>query len=99
MPRILEGYGQSPDSWEHEDASKMLLEYLIDQNNLDCISKEDVRVVGDLIKGAYPQDPSHEKRWMFDIIANKGNSLDVDKIDYLQRDAKHLGLKSVGFNQ
>ena len=36
--------------------------------------------------------------WMFDIVANKTNSLDVDKLDYLHRDAKSLGLKgSVGF--
>ena len=25
--------------------------------------------------------------WMFDIVANKRNSLDVDKFDYLCRDA------------
>ncbi len=25
--------------------------------------------------------------WMYEIIANKKNSLDVDKLDYLQRDA------------
>jgi len=35
---------------------------------------------------------------MFDIIANKTNSLDVDKFDYLQRDSKHLGIKTVGFD-
>ncbi len=46
MPRILKQYGME---WEHEDASVMLLEYLIDQNNLDCIEKSDVRLVGDLI--------------------------------------------------
>ena len=35
---------------------------------------------------------------MYDIIANKKNSFDVDKLDYLQRDATHLGLKSCGFD-
>lgn len=30
--------------------------------------------------------------WMYEIIANKKNSLDVDKLDYLKRDAMHLGL-------
>ena len=35
---------------------------------------------------------------MFDIVANKTNSLDVDKFDYLQRDSKFLGIKTVGFD-
>lgn len=35
---------------------------------------------------------------MYDIIANKTNSLDVDKFDYLLRDSKHLGIKTVGFD-
>lgn len=35
---------------------------------------------------------------MFDIVANKTNSLDVDKFDYLQRDSKHMGIKTVGFD-
>lgn len=35
---------------------------------------------------------------MYEIVANKKNSLDVDKIDYLQRDAMHLGMK-VGFDK
>jgi HD superfamily phosphohydrolase len=35
---------------------------------------------------------------MFDIVANKRNSLDVDKLDYLQRDSKHLGLTVAGFD-
>lgn len=34
---------------------------------------------------------------MFEIVANKTNSLDVDKLDYLERDAKHLGLQCVSF--
>jgi hypothetical protein len=32
------------------------------------------------------------EEWMFEIVANKTNSLDVDKLDYLERDAKQLGL-------
>jgi HD superfamily phosphohydrolase len=65
---------------------------------LDCIEKEDVLLVGELIQGK-PYNRHQEKAWMFDIIANKTNSLDVDKIDYLQRDALHLGILTVGFNQ
>lgn len=36
--------------------------------------------------------------WMYEIVANKKNSLDVDKLDYLSRDARHLGLKSVSYD-
>ena len=36
---------------------------------------------------------------MYDIVANKTNSLDVDKLDYLQRDAKNMGIKTVFFDQ
>lgn len=39
-----------------------------------------------------------EKKWMFDIVANKRNSLDVDKFDYLHRDSISLGLLGGGFD-
>ncbi len=45
------------------------------------------------------REPKLSLGWMFDIVANKTNSLDVDKIDYLQRDSKSLGLVTLGFNQ
>lgn len=31
---------------------------------------------------------------MFDIVANKKNSVDVDKFDYIERDTYNLGLRS-----
>ena len=35
--------------------------------------------------------------WVYEVIANKKNSIDVDKFDYLSRDAYHLGLKGYDF--
>ncbi len=32
------------------------------------------------------------RRFLFDIVANKRNSIDVDKFDYLARDAKCAGV-------
>jgi hypothetical protein len=39
--------------WEHEDASVMMLDHLIDQNNVE-IEKDDIRFVQNLIKGELP---------------------------------------------
>lgn len=36
--------------------------------------------------------------WIFDIVANKRNSIDVDKYDYMTRDSYHLGLKDTYFD-
>ena len=49
------------DKWEHEDASIMLMEHIIDTNNID-IEREDAKFVASLIKGEQPKDPNHEKR-------------------------------------
>ncbi|GFH30541.1 HD domain-containing protein, partial [Haematococcus lacustris] len=44
-------------------------------------------IVGDASK-ARPQ-----KRFLFDIVANKRNGIDVDKADYLERDAQFCNVK------
>lgn len=30
--------------------------------------------------------------WIFDVVNNKRNSIDVDKFDYIQRDTTMMGL-------
>lgn len=35
-----------------------------------------------------------ERKFLFDIVSNKRNSIDVDKFDYLARDCLNLGIKS-----
>ena len=32
-----------------------------------------------------------KNNWLYQIVANKYCSIDVDKIDYIQRDSYHLG--------
>jgi deoxynucleoside triphosphate triphosphohydrolase SAMHD1 len=92
MPSILGSTGQT---WEHEDASSMMLEHLIDANHLEVEDKCDPKFIHQLIKGERTQG---EKGWMFDIVANKRNSIDVDKFDYLHRDAYNIGLKNIHFD-
>ncbi len=77
--------------WKHEQGSEMLLDFLLDDNGID-MEAEDVRLIKDLVDGT-PSKP-YENRFIFDIVANKRNSVDVDKFDYLQRDCFNVGVKS-----
>ena len=74
----------------------MLLEYLIDNNHID-IEPEQRKLVQSLILGEIKPSTSSEfyyDSWIYQIVANKKNSIDVDKFDYLCRDAYNVGLQS-----
>ncbi|KAJ8659933.1 hypothetical protein O0I10_004159 [Lichtheimia ornata] len=89
MPRARPGY-----QWSHEQASEMMLEYLVDDNNID-IERDHLNLIKDLIAGApRSQSQFQERRFLFDIVANKRNSVDVDKFDYIERDTHNIGLRS-----
>ena len=34
------------------------------------------------------------KRYLYEIVANKRNGIDVDKFDYFERDCYHLNIKN-----
>ncbi|KAF9018606.1 HD-domain/PDEase-like protein [Hymenopellis radicata] len=78
------------ETWTHEDASEMMLDYLIEDNGV-IIAPEDTRFIKALIAGQPDRCPS-EKQFFFDIVANKRNGLDVDKFDYFMRDSRMIGL-------
>ncbi|ORZ14001.1 HD phosphohydrolase domain-containing protein [Absidia repens] len=89
MPRAKNGL-----NWSHEQASEMMLEYLIDDNNID-IDSQQTNLIKDLIAGTPRSQSQYDDRgFLFDIVANKKNSVDVDKFDYIERDALNLGLRS-----
>lgn len=66
--------------------SLRVLSNIVDTFSID-IEPEEERFVGSLIKG----ERQGEKLWMYDIVANNRNSVDVDKFDYLARDSKMVG--------
>lgn len=39
-----------------------------------------------------------ERHWIYEIVSNPRNGIDVDKIDYMLRDAKKLNVRYIGFN-
>ncbi|CAG8447978.1 353_t:CDS:10 [Acaulospora morrowiae] len=76
--------------WRHEVGSEMMLEYLLEENSMD-FDEKDVKIIKDLITGEVTDS---KRSFIFDIVANKRNSIDVDKFDYLERDCYYLGMKS-----
>eukprot|EP00760_Papus_ankaliazontas_P015699 PhM_4_TR16672/c0_g1_i1/m.92996 len=86
--------------WHHEDCSLSMVRYLIKENNIPLadygISEEDINFVCALIRGLKPNEawPSgigrtEDKRFLFEIVSNKRNGIDVDKLDYFLRDSMH----------
>ncbi|KAF8582015.1 HD-domain/PDEase-like protein [Ramaria rubella] len=83
IPQAMPG-----SNWKHEDASEMMLDYLVSDNNID-LRQDEVRFIKDLIAGSKSHTRSHspsEKDFLFEIVANKRNGIDVDKFDYIDRD-------------
>jgi HD superfamily phosphohydrolase len=74
------------DEEKHEERSCVIFSVMIEKYHLN-ISGEERCIICELI------DPSEEnsRNWMFQIVANKRCQLDVDKIDYIQRDSLYLG--------
>ncbi|KAF8994577.1 hypothetical protein BDQ17DRAFT_1251557 [Cyathus striatus] len=85
IPIVLPG-----SQWTHEQGSEMMLDYLITANSIS-IAEDDVKFIKALIAGDRSKCNPDEKPFLFDIVANKRNGLDVDKFDYIQRDSHMIG--------
>lgn len=90
-------------SWTHEQGSVALLRHLLRKNNLESeFTPEDLLFVEELIDTPKDiKDPakpwpcrgrSPQKCFLYQIVANKLNGVDVDKWDYFARDCHHLGI-------
>nr|XP_056723452.1 deoxynucleoside triphosphate triphosphohydrolase SAMHD1 [Euleptes europaea] len=97
-------------TWKHEEASVKMFEYLIASNELESVMEyyglslpEDIEFIKEQIGGPTknPNDDSwpycgrsEEKSFLYEIVANKRNGIDVDKWDYFARDCHHLGIQN-----
>lgn len=73
-------------SKEHEYRSCRLFEHIIRKYNIGLTSNE-IKMVKKMI------DPSEEDTsFIYQIVSNKRNGLDCDKLDYIVRDTYNLGL-------
>ncbi|KAF8075760.1 hypothetical protein FPV67DRAFT_1648910 [Lyophyllum atratum] len=87
IPRALPG-----SDWQHEHASVMMFDALVKDNDIPLDGKDDAFIKA-LISGEPKQCSPDEKPFLFDIVANKRNGLDVDKFDYITRDSHMIGDK------
>ncbi|XP_054835873.1 deoxynucleoside triphosphate triphosphohydrolase SAMHD1 [Eublepharis macularius] len=96
-------------TWKHEQASVKMFDYLIASNELEPVMEyyglklsEDTMFIKEQIAGPTKIDgcswPYHgrtkEKSFLYEIVANKRNGIDVDKWDYFARDCHHLGIQN-----
>lgn len=75
----------------------MLLRYLVRENRVE-LSQGDIDFICNLIVGNNDPYKGTPKEWMFDIINNKRNSIDVDKFDYIMRDTQMMNLSTGSFD-
>lgn len=78
-------------NWKHEEMSIKMVNFIIDKYSID-IEQQDIRFVENLILGK--RKNNFDKLFLFDIVSNDRNSIDVDKFDYLIRDAQFTGFKA-----
>ncbi|KAF3950327.1 hypothetical protein CMV_023901 [Castanea mollissima] len=88
LPRVLDGH------WSHEQMSVKLVDDIVDKHYIE-IDPEMIRKVKEMILAssefARPMG-SGEKHFLYDIVANGRNGIDVDKFDYIVRDCRACGL-------
>lgn len=71
---------------EHEYRSCLLFEYIVKKYNIG-LTEGEIDIVKRMI------DPGEEdKSFIFQVVANKMNGLDCDKLDYIVRDTYNVGL-------
>ncbi|CAG8731083.1 2383_t:CDS:10 [Dentiscutata erythropus] len=85
--------------WKHEDGSVTMFKDLLEKNSINLnsiglIHDEDVEIIEALIRGKSDQQTKRQiPKYLFEIVNNERNSIDVDKFDYFTRDCYYAGVK------
>ncbi|KMZ70593.1 SAM domain and HD domain-containing protein [Zostera marina] len=89
LPRVVNEY-----KWCHEKMSLSMVDYIVDEHNIDieCESLKKVKEMIDASSSITVANSAKEKRFLYDIVANGRNGIDVDKFDYIGRDSRACGL-------
>jgi HD superfamily phosphohydrolase len=78
----------------HELRSCIMVENIVNNNKIlkDTLSENDIKFIQSIINPTYDH-----KGFIYQIVSNYMNGLDVDKYDYINRDCYHLDIKN-GFS-
>lgn len=91
---LYDNYIKSSDEPEHEQRGINIFKNMVIKYDLD-LDNEEVEFICDII-----EPPEHVKNnWLYQIVNNKINHIDVDKIDYIMRDSYHIGLQYNDFSR
>ena len=69
-------------TWTHEEASELMFDSLLEENPHIQLEKDRVEFIKDLVRGRPNLSKHHnppEKSFLFEIVANMRNGIDVDK--------------------
>ena len=88
---LFDDYVKSDSIPEHEERGCEIIRNIVIRYNID-ISEEYIAIIINMIHP--PDDKKYD--WKYQVVANKVNQLDVDKLDYIQRDCYYLGMKCGG---
>ena len=80
---------------EHEDRSCILLNHIIEKYKLE-ISNNERKIIFNMIN-PNTNYLKNDRSFLYKIVNNKINGIDVDKFDYIKRDSFFLGM-SFGFD-
>ena len=91
---LYDNYVKNEDEYEHEYRGLDIFRNMVIKYNLD-LSQEEITLICDII-----DPPSNlQDNWLYQIVNNKINHIDVDKIDYILRDSYHIGLLHNDFSR
>eukprot|EP00457_Paulinella_chromatophora_P002737 gb/GEZN01002742.1/.p1 GENE.gb/GEZN01002742.1/~~gb/GEZN01002742.1/.p1 ORF type:complete len:730 (-),score=96.30 gb/GEZN01002742.1/:105-2294(-) len=96
MPKI-----RPERQWEHEQGSIMMFDHMLTDNHIDLekygLTPKDTTFIKELIQGTPEEDRvgrDISKWWLYNIVHNIESGLDVDKLDYFQRDSYCTGVEA-----